>query len=575
MIRLIRYFFHARSEICHCRRRSRALCAAATLVAALSSDLTPLGHPVFAQATAASRDGVPAPLNVSAPPLARTATTVVLLWDRPPGAETVSSFQVFNEGKLVGETTRLSFTVRHLSPGKTHHFTVRGRGAAGKWSADSAPVVVTTKTIAAVFNVRDHGARGDGVAKDTPAIQAAIVACTPGGSVLVPPGVYSVDYFELKSDMTFELATGATLQFLGREKGSYPTGRVTLPGPDGDVEVDNFALISAVRAKNLTITGGGVINGHGESWWPIRPLPRPRVLKLIACSDVFVQDVTLDDSPAWNTHVVYADRAVFSQVKFRKVSTAKGTNGDGLNPDSSRDVLIVGCTFANQDDSIAIKSGRVSKEQTRRQRSCENITIRDCLVDGKLTPGAHPLGFGIGSETCGGVRHVLIRDCVFRDAASVVNIKANRERLGAIVEDVRVENCTYTNTVFKDEIYNRGPIVIDLFYYGEERAPDSVAPVTPRTPLFRDIHFKNITIENPKGRFVYLAGLVERPVGEVSFENVTGSAKFGFHGQNLDGIELLNVTVEAADGPDFEWINVKNRTVGAAAVPTTAKSPVP
>lgn len=561
MIRLIRYFFHARSEICHCRRRSLALCAAATFVAALSSGLTPLGHPVFAQAAAASRDGVPAPLNVSAPPLARTATTIVLLWDRPPGAETISPFQVFNDGKLVGETTRLSFTVRHLPPGKTHRLTVRGRGAAGQWSADSAPVVVTTKTIGAVFNVRDHGARGDGVAKDTPAIAAAIAACTPGGTVLVPPGIYSVDHFELKSDMTLELSTGATLQFLGREKGNYPTGRVTLPGPDGDLEVDNFALISAVRAKNLTITGGGIINGHGESWWPIRPLPRPRVLKLIACSDVFVQGITLDDAPAWNTHVVYADRAVFSEVTFRKVSTARGTNGDGLNPDSCRDVLIVGCTFANQDDSIAIKSGRVSKEQTRRQRSCENITIRDCLVDGKLTPGAHPLGFGIGSETCGGVRHVLIRDCVFRDAASVVNIKANRERLGAIVEDVRVENCTYSNTVFKDEIYNRGPIAIDLFYYGEPREPDSVAPLKPGTPIFRDIYFKNITIENPKGRFVYVAGLRERPLREITFENITGTAKTGFHGQNIGDVMLRGVSVTAAEGPPFVWIQASPRVL--------------
>lgn len=561
---MIRSFVPTRSENSRCRRRSAALRAAATLVAALSSGLAPLSHPVFAQAPAASRDGVPAPVNVSAPPLARTATTVVLLWDRPPGAETVSSYQVFNDGKLVGETTRLSFTVRHLPPGKTHRFTVRGRGAPGQWSADSAPVVVTTKTKGAVFNVRDHGARGDGVAKDTPAIQAAIAACTPGGTVLIPPGIYSVDHFELKSDMTLELSTGATLQFLGREKGNYPTGRVTLPGPDGDVDVDNFALISAVRANNLTITGGGIINGHGESWWPIRPLPRPRLLKLTACSDVFVQGITLDDAPAWNTHVVYADRAVFSEVSFRKVSTARGTNGDGLNPDSCRDVLIVGCTFANQDDSIAIKAGSVSSERPRRQRSCENITIRDCVVDGTLTPGAHPLGFAVGSETCGGIRHVLIKDCVFRNAASVVNIKSNRARLGAVVEDIRVENCTYTNTVWKDEPYNRSPLTIDLFYYRDFGTPDSVAPLTPSTPVFRDLHFMNISIENPKGRFAYLAGLIEQPVRNVTFDHVTGSAKIGLHGQNLDGVMLRDVEIATAEGPALQWINSDNRTVNPA-----------
>ncbi|MDP3072881.1 MAG: glycosyl hydrolase family 28 protein [Opitutaceae bacterium] len=518
-------------------------------------------------AAPAANRSLPAPVGLETPPLARTATTAVLTWDRPAGGEGIASYQVFCDGELAGETMRLSFTARNLTPGRMHRLTVRSRGLDGRSSPPSDPIGVQTKPAGKVFNVREHGARGDGVTKDTAAIQHAIAACTPGGTVLIPPGVYLVDHLDLKSDMSFELATGATLQFLGRGEGSYPETRVMLPGPDGELCHPNFALISAVRADRLTITGNGVVRANGESWWPHRDAPRPRVLKFIACSDVFVQDITLDDSPAWNTHVVYVDRAVFSQVKFRKVSTARGANGDGLNPDSSRDILIVGCTFANQDDSIAIKSGRVSEQQPRRQRSCENITIRDCLVDGTLTPGAHPLGFAVGSETCGGVRHVLVRDCVFRNAASVMNLKANRERPGAVVEDIRVENCVYINSVFGDEPWNRAPLTFDLFYYRLTSLPDSVAPLTPATPVFRDIHFKNITIENPKGRFAYLCGLAEQPARNITFENVTGSAKTGFHGQNLDGVELSGVAITAQEGPALEWINTRNRTIrpGASA----------
>lgn len=504
---------------------------------------------------------LPAPVNLSAPPLARTATTAVLTWDRPAGGERTTSYQVFCDGELAGETSRLSFTLRNLTPDRMHRVNVRGRGANDATSPSSDPVGVRTKPAGQVFNVRDHGARGDGVTKDTAAIQQAIAACPPGGTVQIPPGVYLVDHLELKSDLTLDLASGATLQFLGRGEGSYPETTVNLPGPDGEVTVTNFALISAVRAERLTVTGGGTVRGNGETWWPHREAPRPRLFKLIQCADVFVQDVTLDDAPSWNTHAVYVDRAVFSGVKFRKVSTARGTNGDGLNPDSSRDVLIVGCTFANQDDSIAIKAGSVAPARPNRQRSCENITIRDCLVDGTLAPGAHPLGFAVGSETCGGIRRVWVRDCVFRDAASVMNLKSNRDRLGAVVEDIRVENCTYRNRVFGDEPWNRAPITIDLFYYRRPEAPDSVQPRSLHTPVFRDIHFKNITIENPKGRFAYLCGLAEQPARGITFENVTGSAQTGLLGRNLDGVELRGVAIAAREGPAVEWINSENRVI--------------
>ena len=400
---------------------------------------------VLCQAVAHAATTAPSPPeNLAAPALARTATTALLVWDRAPDRD-VAAYRVYRDGMPAGETAQLSFTATNLEPARSHRFTVRSRSASGTESVDSPSVTVETKAAGRILNVRAFGARGDGVAPDTAALRQAIAACPPGGTVLVPPGEYLVDHLELQSDLTLEIATGATLRFLPRGEGSYPSRRIELPGPDGEVTVEHFGLITAHRVSRLTITGGGIINGSGPSWWPHASAPRPRLLRFTDCQDIFVQGVTLDDSPAWNTHLVYVDRAVFSGVTFRKMSTARGTNGDGLNPDSSRDVLIVGCTFANQDDSIAIKAGRVSATQPRRQRSCENITIRDCRVDGTLAPGAHPLGFAIGSETCGGIRHVRLRDCTFRDAASLANLKSNRERLGSIVEDIRIEDCTVKN----------------------------------------------------------------------------------------------------------------------------------
>lgn len=527
--------------------------------------LRPESPAVAAGVAVSLKSPLSAPVNLGAPPLARTATTAVLTWDRAGGGERPASFQVFCDGVLAGETSHLSFTVRSLTPNRMHRITVRSRGVDGSLSSPSDPIVVLTKPRGTVLNVRERGARGDGVAKDTAVIQKAIDDCPAGGTVLVPPGVYSVDHLELKRDLTLELAAGATLQFIGRGLGHYPTISEKLTGPEGDVIVSNFSLLTARDARNLTITGGGRINGNGPAWWPHKSEgPRPHLLKLVRCSDVFVQDVTLEDPPAWNTHAVYVDRAVFSQVTFLKVSTNPGTNGDGLNPDSARDILIVGCRFGNQDDSIAIKSGSVTATRSHRQRSAENITIRDCLFDGTLAPGSRPLGIAIGSETSGSIRHVRIRDCEFRNASSVAYLKTNRDRLGTVIEDVRAENCVFTNTTVVGQAKNRAPISIDAMYY-DPAAPELAVPLTPATPALRDIHFKDIVIEDSVRRGITLVGLAELPVKNLTFTNVVVSAKHGLHGENLDGVELRDVIVTAQDGPAFAWINVQNRTLLSAA----------
>jgi polygalacturonase len=56
------------------------------------------------------------------------------------------------------------------------------------WGLVAAPLVRS----AVALSVRDFGAKGDGVSKDTAAIQQAIDRCSVlgGGEVLVPAGTY-------------------------------------------------------------------------------------------------------------------------------------------------------------------------------------------------------------------------------------------------------------------------------------------------------------------------------------------------------------------------------------------------
>jgi len=498
------------------------------------------------------------PFGLSAPALARTASTLLLLWDRSPSVD-VAGYEVYRDDIRIGSTHRLCFTATNLAANTTYHFSVRAVSAFGGLSRASNRAEAATKPAGPVFNVQEYGAKGGGTTRDTPAIQKAIIACSPGGTVLFPPGDYLVDYIELKSDITVELKSGATLHFLPQNEGNYPITTMRVPGPDGELVVTNRTLIAAYHVNNLTITGNGTIMAAGESWWRNTNTVRPTVLKLALATNVLVQGITIADSPFWNTHAFYADNVIFNDTKYVRISKAGSLNSDGLDPDSSRDVLIAGCYFSTQDDSIAIKSGKVFPGQPKRQRPCENIVIRDCLFVGTVTPGPQSLGFAVGSEICGGVRNVLMENCEFTNTASLANIKANRDRLNGSVENISIENCHYVNTSFKDEPWNRAPISVDLFYYNRKEDPDGQMPLTPATPVFRNIHFKNITVSNLVGRGIYLSGLAERPVQNLTFTNVTVWAKTGLFGRNLDGITLNHVSVNARQGAPFEWMNVKNR----------------
>jgi polygalacturonase len=346
--------------------------------------------------------------------------------------------------------------------------------------------------------------------------------------------------------MTLKLEKGATLSFLGYDSAvSYPVARALLPGPDGQIAYEYPSLITGNHVHHVVITGGGMIDGNGETWWPhYKELSRPFTIEFILSSNILVQGITIRDPPCWNNHLLYVDSAIYTDVRFLKVSRVPGVNGDGLDPDASQNILVVGCLFGNQDDCIAIKSGKFLSDGNKRRRPSENIVIRDCLFDGNAAPGSNPLGIALGSESSGGIKHVLIQHCVFRNVASLVNIKTNRQRPFANVEDVRVEHVTYVNRKAVDHWWNRAPISVDLFYGENTGDPSIPEPLAPQTPVFRDIHFKDISIYNSVGRGIYLSGLRESPIGDISFSRVFVTARDGMVIQNVDAFSTADITVK-------------------------------
>lgn len=500
--------------------------------------------------------------NLSAPPVGITSSSVILLWDDYIEPDLLDNnysdnpwtYEIYQDGIQIGSTLKRSFTVKNLLPDHTYKFTVGCNKNTEKSFLDANTIQITTEKAGKILNVKQFGAAGDGKKMDTEAIQKAIIKCEKGGTVLIPAGTYLVGRLELKSDMTLEIAKDALVIFNGYDGTlQYQGTRASLPGLNGDIGFNSHSLIFGFNLHNLTITGEGTLDGNGETWWPtftrgidqIKGVRRPFFLVLAKCSDILIQGITFQDPPMHNNAIFNTEDIIYSEVKFLKFSTIPGRNGDALDPYACRNMIITGCTFGNQDDSIALKGND-------NYLFNEYISIRDCVFDGNAAPGASPLGFNLGSGTK--VRHLVVKNCEFIDAASLANIKTNRTRLYTCVEDVRVENITYTNTKHTDRWFNRAPISIDQFYYAppsgdpniqipEGTDPTLPKPLTPETPVYRNIQFRNITINNPAGRGIYISGYPESPVQQVSFTNIRVSSKDGVSMQNVKDIAMHGIEI--------------------------------
>ncbi len=238
-----------------------------------------------------------APSKPRVPTLAHDDRQIILVWEKPGNHADILDYHVYANGKLLGgsnanadqvspakpyidrfyqQDTRNfhyrialhSFTAEGLQPDTEYRFTVRSVGGDGKESADSPVLVQRTSKVPALFDVRQYGAKGDGHTLDTAAIQRAIDACTTGCKVLLPAGTYKSGALYLKSNMTLEIAEGATL--LGSERAEdYPRdGYIQYPY---STTVRPASLINALprdpRAhqafENIRIVGKGTIDGNG------------------------------------------------------------------------------------------------------------------------------------------------------------------------------------------------------------------------------------------------------------------------------------------------------------------------
>ncbi len=408
------------------------------------------------------------------------------------------------------------------------------------------------RNTALLFNVADFGAVGDDKTLCTAGIQKAVDACAAagGGQVVFPAGRYLTGPIFLKSNVHVEIPAGTVL------RGSTDFEHCpAVPGRWEGIDRTVYAsMFTGHDLVNVSITGGGTLDGQGEAWWkafrvvasmrqklgllerepenpPGSPLkwPRPRMINLYRCRNVLIRDLQVQNSPAWNLHPVLCDNLVIDRVTI--VSPPDSPNTDGIDPDSCRNMRISNCYISVGDDCITIKSGyRYQKTNV----PSENIAVTNCVF-----ARGHG-GVGVGSETAGGVRNVTVSNCLCDGTDRGLRFKTARGR-GNVVENFRAQN-----------VVMRGvgdALSVTMLYNAVD--PRTTQPVNEGTPVFRNIHLGNITASDVK-RAALIEGLPEMPIRGLEINNFeVAGAGAGITCSNVDGMTFDNVVLNPAKGPSM------------------------
>lgn len=434
------------------------------------------------------------------------------------------------------------------------------------------------------FRITDFGAVSDAKTSNTAAFAAAIAAAAEkgGGRVVVPAGHWLTGPITLKSRINLHLEKGALIQF-SRDRNDYALIESFW---EGKKAWRCESPITGTNLEDVAITGSGIINGSGEVWRPvkkdkltegqwkalvssggvtdkdkriwypsegsllgnidkaaraatdkagierIRDSLRPVMISLIECKRVLLEGVSFQNSPAWCVHPLMCRDLTVRGVEVKNPWYAQ--NGDAIDVESCKNVLIEDSLFDAGDDAICLKSGR-DEEGRRRGRPTENVLVRNCVVY-----HGHG-GFVVGSEMSGGVKDVIVENCSFIGTDVGLRFKSTRGR-GGVVENIRISNIRMIDI-------SEQAILFDLFYGGKANR-EEVMPVTEATPAFKHIHISNVTCSDAR-RAGLFQGLPEMPIQDVTVENCHLVAEEGVLVNNAVGVRFKDVEVSSKKGPDF------------------------
>jgi polygalacturonase len=469
------------------------------------------------------------------------------------------------------------------------------------------------------YNLIELGAVPDGKTKCTDVFKKAIALCKEhgGGTLFVPAGTYLTGPIALESHINLHLSAGALVRF-SPDPEEYPFVRTRWEGTEC---WGLQPMLFGYHLENVSVTGKGILDGQGEHWWKHARLiksghadqvnfpcmkklndlnaevltiagsgggglhsgyVRPPLIQFMECRNVTLDGITARNSAFWNTHILYCADVTIHDAKF--INPDSSPNTDGLDIDSSRGVRVSDCTFDVGDDCVVIKSG-MDEDGVRVGRPTEFVAITNCTM-----LRGHG-GVVFGSEISGGVRNIVISNCLFNGTDRGIRIKSRRER-GGFIENVRISNIVMENVI--------SPLVFNLFYEcghkPEKRAfLNSKEPqaVTKYTPFIRNFQISNISSYKTLSACGVFFGLPEMPIEGIHVSDVliemdkvgarkapamnfddTKLQKAGFVGSFLKNCSFRNINVIGVNGPAVDLADATGVEISGLVATQDQKGPL-
>ena len=398
------------------------------------------------------------------------------------------------------------------------------------------------------------GGQGDGHTLDTTAIQKAIDTCSVqgGGKVELSRGVWLSGPIQMKNNVNLIIDKGSVLQAVD-DKHAFVPAFIGKPAQHRE------ALILADNVHDISVTGGGTINGNGhKTWWPdamslrhlvrsghpeafterykdvplANGMPRPWLFELNNSAFVKINDITLTDSPMWNLVIRKSHHIDVNHLTV--FNPPDSPNTDGIDIVSSGEIHIKRADISTGDDHISIKSGIIPAMG----ESSGNIAISDSVMR-----KGH--GISIGSETINGIGKVTVSDVKFIDSENGIRVKSGRDR-GSLIGPFIVNKVQMQNVAT--------PLLITDSYSGQAGAAGnslvSALPtehITKTTPLISGVSVKDFTATGARYAMI-LSGLPEAPIKDLKLDSVSITSQQGIQARYVSGV-FKNVSVHTSQGP--------------------------
>lgn len=534
------------------------------LVVVAALVLAPMFAPAAAGASRVEWSRPAPPTDVRVPTLAFDEQSITLAWDKPTRHADIVDYHVYLDGRLLGRSSAgtgspakpyidafyadpansrqvkvvmNTFTATGLHADRRYHFTVRSVDAAGRESRDSNRVSQATTAVPQVFNITDYGAVGDGVTPDTAAIQAAIDACSPGGKVLVPAGVFKTGAIWLKSDMTLQVAAGATL--LGSERAEdYPWNYKLY---DYSTDTRFYSLINAHTydygsLKNIRIVGPGTIDGNGwkrngvdAEGFPVSapsssstvatngilaanqvvraaqlgsPAPYPtrsNLITLRGVDNVYYGGFTALN-PSNHTLVNLRDKNV--TINGVKLETFNINNADGVEFTNSDGLTVINNVFDTGDDDMNFAAGLGAA-------STNDPPSQHAWISNNYFRKGHG-AVVTGSHTGAWIQRIVAEDNVINGTDVGLRMKTDPNNGGG-ARDVLFRDNALKNIGQQAFIFTSA--------YSDPNAAIVVEPAGTKA-LFRDVHVENVTVDGTGREAISVVGVADQPHRDLHFDGV-------------------------------------------------------